>query len=530
MTPNLQQQPSQASQLLSMSDKYETFRNDMSWGNHRGRKSFKGKMATPSSSKAVARQPFKEIVADPSRFLQAMASATPKGFVSSSIFLEQHNIGVNSTISHQHQHQQHFSTSILEFVEPEKEKFDLMNVKIVIYGLNGLMCEKGPPKRRLFGRKYSGMSVDASGKGSSSMGFSGSSISSGDIFSTNEADCLDTNGVPTTAVVSCQKNAISSQTSLETFLPSMPIQRPVATFVNKVRYSASWPSEQSTLQQDDGAVDRSSFQIIRCMQQTSFVPGVGAGSNYSPETVELRINLSRGTELIRLGTASLVINGDEEGEVSMNIPAKPIPLNTKKLKKKKNKYGYFSEDPTRRYFLDDNATLRIGIQVIPEEAVRFVQEKEKVKREHELNQILQQDDLKELLRQMGNDNLDRTQRLEIKSLTADMFAAAKECNKHQDPLLIMHQDEYENAHPRSSFSDMFCGAVSMPKIPAAFCVASPFMHHQDEPEIPLEIHTEQELDKFAITSIISSVSESTDGSFLGKYHFMKVRKDDSLRL
>lgn len=555
MTPKLkqqqrQQEPSPSSQLLSLSDKYDTYRNnDMStqWENYRGRtptnhgrKMIQNKgekrSATPTSSRAV-REPFKEVPADPAQILKAMvASPTPKTPAASAVFQE-HCIGMEGQKRHDVA-----GAPIIEFDggEPEKEQFDLMNIKIVVYGLNGLMCEKEPVKRGLFRRKSfaGGMSfldASATGRGSSSMGFSGSSISSGDFFSTTEVDCMDhsLHGVPTTAVVSCQKNAISSQTSLETFLPSIPIQRPIATFVNKVRYAASWPSEQSALQQDNGSMDRSSFQIIRCMQQTSYVPGmVGAGNNYIPETVELRINLSRGTELIRLGKATLVVNGDEEGEITMNIPAKPTLFNSRKLKKKKNKrnkYGYFSSDLNRRYFLDDNATLKIGIQVIPEDAVRFNQEKDKVKREQELKQILEKDDLKELLRRMGNDNLDRTERIAMKSLSVDMFAAANETSRNQSQdhgkPLVTHTSNQGSDNPKTSFSDMFCGAMTMPTIPAAFCVASPFSRAQEEPDIPMEIHTNQEIDKFAITSIISSVSESTDGSFLGKFprlHFGRV--------
>ncbi|KAG7359879.1 hypothetical protein IV203_034977 [Nitzschia inconspicua] len=516
MSPNLTLQPSQTSQMLSLSDKYETYQKDIIYGNHRGKgNGINGKTATPASSISLGREPFKEVLADPAQLLWDMTSPIPM-VAPSTVFQDRNAVA-------EQRYQRAFTpASIVEFDEPEKDKFDLMNIKIVVYGLNGLVCEKEPVKRGLFRRKSSGMSMDTSGKGSNFMGFSGSSISSGDIFSTSGVDSLNNKGVPTTAVVSCHKNAISSQTSLETFLPSMPIQRPIATFVNKVRYAASWPSEQSSLHLDDGSIDRSSFQIIRCMQQSTFIQGVGVGSNHIPETVELRINLSRGTELIRLGTATLVINGDEEGEVSMNIPAKPALLDARKMKKKKNKrnkYGYFSDDSTRRYFLDDNATLRVGIQVIPEEAVRFVQEKDKVKREQELKQILEQDDLKELLRQMGNDNLDRSQRIELRNLSVDMFVPAKESGKRNSthdfgqPLPTHYEEQEQHAYARTSFSDMFCGAVSMPKMPAAFCVASSFTRSREECEIPMEIHTDQEIDRFAITSIISSVSESTDGSF-----------------
>ena len=93
MTPILQEQASQQSQFLSLSDKYEEYRNDVSWGNHRGRNAGKkGKMATPSSSKAVmvTREPFKEVLADPKQLLQVMTPPTSK--IAPPIFQE-HYIG-----------------------------------------------------------------------------------------------------------------------------------------------------------------------------------------------------------------------------------------------------------------------------------------------------------------------------------------------------------------------------------------------------------------------------------------------------
>jgi hypothetical protein len=385
------------------------------------------------------------------------------------------------------------------FDDAEKEVFELMNIRIVVYGLTGVMCEKELVKKKRFGKKENAVSaMPGSVPGNTgAMGPSTSSISSADVLSLNEIDCLENQSIPTTAVVSCQKNAISSQTALETFLPSMPLHRPVAAFVNKVRYVASWPSEQSSLRIDDG-VDLSSFKVIRCMKQAVFIPGAGVGSNYVHETIELGINLSRGTEMIRLGTASLIVGGEEEGEVSMNVPAKPFATKSKKFTKKKNKYGYFSNDPLRRYYLDENAAVRVGVQVIPETTLRFANEKEKLKKESELRQLLEDDELKSLLLQMGNENLNRAEKIQFKSLPLD------DCKMSPD----LHQEDAQNKQEKSPFPDIFCGAMSMP----SFCVPGRFSRSQNEPEIPMEIQAGIDLDNFAIKTLISSVSESTDGS------------------
>jgi hypothetical protein len=394
---------------------------------------------------------------------------------------------------------------ITEPEEPEKEKFELMNIKIVVYGLNGLMCEKDTVKKNRFGKKenITITSGTNSGKGGLSSSTASSITSGGDpFFSSIEAEILNNNSsVPTTAVISCQKNAISSQTPLVTYLPSLPLQRPAATFVNKVRYAASWPSEQSSLQREDNAMELSSFQIIRCMQQALFVPGAGIASNYIHETLQLGINVSRGTELINLGTASLVINGDEEGEILINIPARPIELDAKKRKKKKNKrnkYGYFSDDPYRRYFLDENATLKVGVQVIPEQTVRFAEEKDKAKKVSGLTQLLQKDDVKELLRQMTSDNIEGIPTL--KKNFPDIPTKSSE---------TANQESFVQKTAKSLFPSLLCGAMP------SFCTANPFANksHPTVSDVPMVIHANKSLDHLAITSILSSVSESTDGSY-----------------
>ena len=221
----------------------------------------------------------------------------------------------------------------------DEDKFELMNVTVVVYGLNGILCEKEPTKKK---RQKLGRRGDSSHRrGDRSVGKSiagGSTISSLDVSTASDESFLDNPNAPTTAVVSFRKNAFSSHTSLETFLPSIPLSLPSSTMGNKSRYGASWPSEQSELVGDSDNIARSSFKLTRCMQQEAFVPGetrataASAVSNYVKETMELRINLSRGTELVPLGTASIVISGDEEGEVQMHVPTQPTQ-NKPKTKK-----------------------------------------------------------------------------------------------------------------------------------------------------------------------------------------------------
>ena len=372
--------------------------------------------------------------------------------------------------------------------ENNNAKFELMNIKIVVYGLSGLICEQQEEKKK---QKF--------GKGiisSTAMGMARRDMKPiGHSHATSSQN--QTEGI-TTAVVSCEKSGTNSKISFETYLPSLPLGNPIATNLYKVRYAAVWPSEQSVLQQDECSKDRSTFTFTRCMKESSFIPGVGARSNYCHETIELGINLNRGTELIRLGTATIVVNGEEEGEVQMNVPATPFIFKTKKLKKKKNKYGYFSNDSSRRFSLDNNSVLKVGVQVIPEHAMRFAKEKEKTKerRDNNLHELFEQDKLKTLLQELGNENLalDRKQSkisTIVRGLTVDGVDGAT--------------PPEHSGGSKSLFPYLLCGSVPTSWVPD-------FLKRcETEKDVPTEIIADDnDIDQMVIRSMISSVSEDTD--------------------
>eukprot|EP00751_Fragilariopsis_kerguelensis_P031212 CAMPEP_0170915984 /NCGR_PEP_ID=MMETSP0735-20130129/6526_1 /TAXON_ID=186038 /ORGANISM="Fragilariopsis kerguelensis, Strain L26-C5" /LENGTH=463 /DNA_ID=CAMNT_0011314003 /DNA_START=69 /DNA_END=1461 /DNA_ORIENTATION=+ len=399
------------------------------------------------------------------------------------------------------------ASSAKRYDENDTDEFELMNVKIIVYGLIGLAYVISPVKRQRFGSKkeISSPAKGVIGKGSNRI----VSTFVTDVKSVTKENSEKDLGL-TIASYHVEKCGISNQISLEKFLPSLPLGRLTDTRSNKVRCAASWPSEQSALQlqQADGAMERSAFEITRCMKQNSFVAGIGARSNFCHETIELGINISRGTELIRLGTALVVFNGEEEGEILMNIPTTPLLLNNKKLKKKKNKYGYFSNDSSRRYYLDDNSILKVGVQVIPEEAMRVAREKDKerIKEKNKMNDLLEQDKLKNLVQNMSdNKNLDH-EGIQIKSLHIAAGGTAGTSNG-----IIPEKEKSSQTY----FPDIFCG--SMPVTVPTSWVSNFFRRSQNEPEIPIEITTTNNIDQMAISSIMSSISESVDGSIFEDY-------------
>jgi hypothetical protein len=396
-----------------------------------------------------------------------------------------------------------------QFLEMEdRNKFELMHVSVVVYGIAGIVCQKEPVKKKRSSKFKTKKNGDVEGKGSSIKGSSESTTFSTDVSATEEGDFIDNPNAPTTAVVSFRKNAISSQHYLETFLPSVPLKMPSVCSGMKSRYNASWPSEQSTLVKDENAIERSSFKLIRCMQQESFVAGgiQAAGvPNYVHETVELRINLSRGTDLVPLGTASLVISGEEEGEILMNIPAKPFRQKSKNIrpkrfksnkpKSKNNKHGYFTSDPTRQFSLE-HATLRVSVQVISQDTLNVAEEREK-----------QDTGLKQMLKKIGNEDLQRGDENPYKnSSLAKLKTAIASTKMAARPT----QHVAKQTSLLQGFPDFFCRAMLCAPSSLPEAVAEP----KQNPFLPpkeIDISNDYKY-QYGVNSLLSNVSESTDGS------------------
>lgn len=347
-----------------------------------------------------------------------------------------------------------------------KDNFELMNVKVVVYNLTGLVCDVIPVKRQESsdGKEIPPLRNGIIGKGNSP-------------FITNAAKSA-TREIPekdlgvTNAVVSCQKNGIRNELVFETYLPSRPLGNPMDG-----QYAASWPSEH--LQQEDAAIEKSAFEITRCMKKTVFVSGMPVRSNFCYETLEIGINISRGTELIRLGTTLLVFNGEEEEEVLVNLPTIPVVLNNNRSKKKTHKYGYFSNDSSRRYHLGDNSILKVGVQVIPEEAVRLAREQRKISRNLSDENNLVQEGI-------------QTKCISIEAATMSGSTEKKRSSHSLFP------------------ENFLCGAVPVQITVPSSWIPNFFKRSQSEPEIPKEIITNNNADLMIISTLTSSVSESRD--------------------
>lgn len=377
------------------------------------------------------------------------------------------------------------------------DRYEMMSVTVVIYGLAGIMCEKDEEyaKRR--------PTLGAPKSISSKISVPSSRVTGSTLSSTMSPSMMGGDrhlseyvGAPTTAVVSYRKNKYSSQTALETYLPSVPIGIPSSsTNGQKQRYQAFWPVEQSSAAQDTSALARSSVVVTRPMTKENLTAGDAIGSKYVHERLELQIKMSRGTELLNLGTATIIISGEEqEGERLMIVPIKPMVLQKKRSKKrvraKPNQYGYFSGDLTRKFYIDGSSTLKVGVRVTPRQT-SVSTGKLGENSENELRKYLHSGGLKNMVQQLG------TLKMGEAIATEGDYPVGRA--QHQDELVDANKEVSQ-----SFFQNLLsCGALWNTGKNNLFSTTE---------DVPVEIHAFQYNGPLGIGSNISSVSESTDGS------------------
>jgi hypothetical protein len=273
--------------------------------------------------------------------------------------------------------------------EEENSEFELMHIRITVYGLTGIVVEKKKHQSKKARNKKK--NKDASTTNTYS---TGSSITSCEDLRTESCE----NTPPIQAVVTHNRNVSNSATSISSHLPSLPLVSSTSTSGSARRLNAHWPALHASPlldSDDDSLIDQSSFIMERVMMKEAFSRRKTPTqvSNFVHETVDLTMNLKQGNELIPLGVATLVISGDEEGPVHMTLPAKPVRFKGKTVvvegiaptvnsdsKSSKGKrrplFGKskqkpcFAHDKSQTYTLDENATLKIAVQVIPHATLR----------------------------------------------------------------------------------------------------------------------------------------------------------------
>ena len=280
------------------------------------------------------------------------------------------------------------------FFEAGESEFELMHVKVTVLGLSGILSERKQKKSSsssstLKAATSTNNVVSPLAKDVRNSYGEESTIHTNDHASNDTTTLSEKDNTPTTAVLTYQRNVSNSSTAIASHLPSIPLGMPTSSFGFVNRYQASWAADAAIpfLNDEENVGEQSTFTLLRVMMREPFHPDdTRTGTNISSfvhETIDLRINLAKGNELIPLGVATLVISGDEEGQVMMSVPAKSVRVKKGKtilveaerrtpktrrptmFRRKIPARPSFGSDSQRKYALDENATLRVLVQAIP---------------------------------------------------------------------------------------------------------------------------------------------------------------------
>lgn len=196
--------------------------------------------------------------------------------------------------------------------------------------------------------------------------------------------------LPVTTFVSCKKN-VSSTRTISTNVPSLPLSKPSSSHGGKHHhFLVRWPADF-----DPHGDALSTFKLTRLMKKEAVgsKQNVQFGFGYVPEEVELTIGLMRGSEMLTLGLANLVITGEETEEMIIDLPLNITKEAVKDAKNKRRsasplrklrspsktslkvlKPTAFPSDPKRKYRLSEQSMIRLQVKITPKSRSAFSSE------------------------------------------------------------------------------------------------------------------------------------------------------------
>jgi len=240
----------------------------------------------------------------------------------------------------------------------------MMDVTVAVLGLSGIIMDA--PKKKSNNKFKDSISLSSSG---------------------STFDSVD-GGEPITSVITFFKNVSSSHTAIASHLPSIPLRNTKSKVSDtKYHFMATWPTDF-----DPMGNELSTFKCTRMMKK-EYVPNDPHDYSYDnnrdrpvfcSERIPLTIGLMKGTEIITVGSAAIVLTGEERDEVQVNLP---VSLNkqemkesmqsgsSQKMKKKpsKKKRGTklkpvsFPNDSKHKFCMEENSCLRLLVKVTPAE-------------------------------------------------------------------------------------------------------------------------------------------------------------------
>ncbi len=169
---------------------------------------------------------------------------------------------------------------------------------------------------------------------------------------------------PIFAVISYYKKVVSTGNVVKTNILSLPIVKSNSSFGNRDRYYAKF---------SDSEEESQIFELSAAMENDN-----NSKSGYIPRELDLEVSLMRGSDVLKIGSATLVLNGDEDGSlqlVSVNTEKavtntlrkamtanKPSRTNSSSSTTTGAKSVSFSSDPTQKYTLQ-RSIMRLSISI-----------------------------------------------------------------------------------------------------------------------------------------------------------------------
>eukprot|EP00547_Thalassionema_nitzschioides_P016707 CAMPEP_0194251178 /NCGR_PEP_ID=MMETSP0158-20130606/24829_1 /TAXON_ID=33649 /ORGANISM="Thalassionema nitzschioides, Strain L26-B" /LENGTH=507 /DNA_ID=CAMNT_0038988235 /DNA_START=83 /DNA_END=1606 /DNA_ORIENTATION=- len=416
-------------------------------------------------------------------------------------------------------------------------EFELMNIKITVLGLSGILIDQQDDLDSVSTYSRSKGKFKLRKKRPTSILSTAESVQSS-ITSVGDEN-LKENNDSFYAVITHNRNLNGRSLSIDSHLPSIPFAPSNQNFGSISRHNAEWPANNATPLLDEKSTNNlvagSSFSLERVMRRESFdyqkTRATSNVNNFIHETIDLRIQLKYGSEMIPVGVASFVVTGEEDVPVKMIIPAKPIRFRKKKmvvvdpnavsmeksakkelgnmhkkgirerrkLNKKVGELPTFSSVMGTTVTLDENASLSISVQSIP---LASIKEAEKAKERH----LFKEQRRKERI------ELQQQQQIYVKKQMNDLENQAARANK------ISEAKKRQKSSIFAEISEIFCHSVGLLDSPAADETfnnppgkLNDYVSPQNELGQEKDYFLGQKANSFE-SSVLSSVSESESES------------------
>ena len=220
------------------------------------------------------------------------------------------------------------SKSIVPFLDSVSKKSTkstskVMNVTISVLGLDGIIAKNASSKEK---NKKKNDETRSTTAGPDSSG-----------------TC---NANSATIVASFTHSVSTGRKSFLTHVPSRPVHlNPTASAGEGVQHVIHWPSKTAGDDVGDESQALSTLQFKRHFlpEDSGSISSSGHGSEenrFIPQTCPIHLSISRNGKLVVIGSANVIINGEEKGESSITFPVissfRPIKSNSpmKKMRKK----------------------------------------------------------------------------------------------------------------------------------------------------------------------------------------------------